>query len=262
MEPLGYYKWHWQAWRANRRVQRMTCLQKGIYRELLDECWADGSIPDDISALADIAGCTEQELTDAWQLLSKCFYEVTPGRLTNRKLEEQRTETDALRATRSRAGEAGGKQKLANAKQLSGTCHIEEREEKRKRVSPRDKRESVVHPFFGELKELIFRYYRSHNKVEPEWNGREAKELSSLLSANPDAPITHWKHCLVGRNDSEVNHAERPGKWIGNLSSYRNAVNAFNRPKAESTSSPKPIEQEIPVHIRAYAAAKAGGPLL
>lgn len=43
-EALPYYRWHWRDYRANRKVQRMTYIERGLYRELLDECWAEGFI--------------------------------------------------------------------------------------------------------------------------------------------------------------------------------------------------------------------------
>ena len=62
---LPYYKWFWQDWRANRKIQRMTYIEKGLYRELLDECWVEGFIPDDIEELADICGCPKEIMANA-----------------------------------------------------------------------------------------------------------------------------------------------------------------------------------------------------
>ena len=118
-EPLPYYKWYWRDWRGSRLVQRMTALQRGIYRELLDEQWKSGALLNDPEWLAEAAMCTVAELADAWQVLSICFPEVpdSDGRLlANPRLEAERTETDRLRVVRANAGRIGGK---ANAKQVS-----------------------------------------------------------------------------------------------------------------------------------------------
>lgn len=105
LTPLGYYKWHWQRFRANRRVQKMDYIARGLYRELLDEQWIDGSIPNDIEELADICGCSVETMREKWPSISKCFDVRKGGRLFNRMLENQRTEMDLVRIAQS----AGGK---------------------------------------------------------------------------------------------------------------------------------------------------------
>ncbi|WLT30074.1 DUF1376 domain-containing protein [Geothrix sp. PMB-07] len=143
MKALPYYKFYWQDWRASRTVQRMNYVERGLYRELLDECWVEGSIPSDHVELADICGCPEQVLTDAWQMLSKCFKDAGNGRLINLRLNEERTEHDQIRAAKAIAGRSGGLAKsnkvtplVADAKQLlaaASGCHIEEKEKKKKK---------------------------------------------------------------------------------------------------------------------------------
>lgn len=145
LRPLPYYKWHWQDWRANRTVQRMTYIERGIYRELLDECWSEGFIPSDLEKMADIVGCPVDVMTNAWQVLSKCFVDAGEGRLANERLNLERTSKDAERVSKAIAGQKGGQAKLLNskdneasAKQVLSTSHIEEkrREEKEKRKAP------------------------------------------------------------------------------------------------------------------------------
>ena len=130
---LPYYKWFWQDWRANRKIQRMTYIEKGLYRELLDECWVEGFIPDDIEELADICGCPKEIMANAWQVLSKCFEVFEDGKLVNQKLHSLRTEKDVERLKKSENGKKGGIAK-ASAKHLPSNSHIEEkrREEKKK----------------------------------------------------------------------------------------------------------------------------------
>lgn len=108
MDALPFYKWHWQDWRANRRVQRMPWKAKGPYRELLDEFWAEGSLPTEMSELADIVGCTVAELTELWVYIGPCW-EERDGRLYNAKMDEQRTATDKARVAMANGGFKGGK---------------------------------------------------------------------------------------------------------------------------------------------------------
>lgn len=147
--PLPYYKWLWQDWRSNRTVQRMGYVERGLYRELLDECWVEGSIPSDVAAMADICDCPVDVMATAWQVLAKCFI-LLDGRYHNEKLDSLRTERDAVRVKRVTAGRLGGIRKalnqnetVANASQVlgvAGVCHIEEerRVEKKEEHSPSD----------------------------------------------------------------------------------------------------------------------------
>ena len=150
MEPLPYYKWYFRDYRANRKVQRLSYIARGLYRELLDEQWDKGYIPDDLEELADICGCPKQVLEAEWQMLSKCFEELEPGKLVNRRLERERTENDKKRVNLSLAGKKGGigKQKLAKADKCQADAnesHIAEQskaEQEQSSDSPSDESRS------------------------------------------------------------------------------------------------------------------------
>jgi uncharacterized protein YdaU (DUF1376 family) len=125
-EPLPYYRWYWRDWRGSFAVQSMSALERGIYRELLDEQWRLGALENDIAWLARRARCTPDEMAVAWLTLSECFQEVegSGGELVrNERLESERSEADARRVKARISGAQGGKakanakQSLANAKQ-------------------------------------------------------------------------------------------------------------------------------------------------
>ena len=128
---LPYYKWFWQDWRANRKIQRMSYIERGLYRELLDECWVEGSIPNDIKELADICGCPENVMADAWQVLSSCFELLDDNTLINEKLHSLRTEKDVERLKKAENGKKGGLAK-AIGKQVPSNCHIEDKIKEKK----------------------------------------------------------------------------------------------------------------------------------
>lgn len=108
MDALPYYKWLWRDWRSNRRVQRMPWQAKGLYRELLDEFWAEGSLPTELTELADICGCGEEEMREWWPHIKPSWEEID-GRLYNAKMNEQRTAKDAERVAKAESGRIGGK---------------------------------------------------------------------------------------------------------------------------------------------------------
>src|SRR5208283_1933225 len=110
-DALPYYRWHWRDYRSDRKVQKMDYVERGLYRELLDECWSEGFIPDDIDELAEICGCPVEIIAKAWQKLSKCFEYISEGMLVNQRLNRERTERDANRARLVAVGRLGGKSK-------------------------------------------------------------------------------------------------------------------------------------------------------
>ena len=119
-KPLPYLRWYVSDYRASRRVQRLTWQERGIYRELLDECWIEGCIPDDVDRLAEIAGCPTGVMAEAWKQLRPMFTPIDgmDGMyLMNRRLEVERSEDDAYRVRMANAGRKGGLAKASKAKQ-------------------------------------------------------------------------------------------------------------------------------------------------
>lgn len=115
MEALPYYKWFWQKWRASREVQRMGYVARGLYRELLDEQWDKGGIPDDVNRLAAICDCPLEVMQNEWPKVAPHFQvQKKNGLLANGVLESMRTEHDTIRVNRQSAGKLGGIAKLNN----------------------------------------------------------------------------------------------------------------------------------------------------
>ena len=70
-------------------------------------------------------------------------------------------------------------------------------------------------------KEEVFAYYRAKNGNEdPDWDGREGKALAMFLSANPKLTAVGIRKLLEARFGSEVNHSDRPSKWLPSLKSF------------------------------------------
>lgn len=235
LAPLGYYKWHWQTWRANRKVQRMNYIERGLYRELLDECWAEGFIPDDIEKLADICGCPVDVLANAWQVLSKCFANAGNGFLYNERLEQERTDMDKTRANRARAGAAGGRAKASNGAASDGNCqanasnslanasksHIEEkrREENKKTLSSGDDRERIPYDSVFETYETVlcvYPYNRPRVKVRDDKRKSAIKKI--WAKSDKTKTIDWWREYFQAAtvNDHWMKgDKHKGGSWDG-----------------------------------------------
>lgn len=230
----------------------MGYIAKGLYRELLDEAWIEGSLPADMQSLAEICGCPVEVLIQAWPEVAPCF-EEHEGRLFNAKLENQRTEKDAERVKKANAGRSGAiaKMALANARQpqasasncleASGNCHIEEkrREEKSKEEQKPSRRQAASDPKkhsdvrYEPCKDLVFAAYRHKNNIDPPWEGREGQALAMLLRSWPQLRVEDFRRALGHWARSEVAHSDRPGIWIPKLSSFLGApIDRFNKPFA------------------------------
>lgn len=118
--PLPYYRWYVKDYRSSRRVQRMHFLARGLYRELLDECWEEGAVPDDVEALAEICGCPPDVMAQHWPDIRRGFQPQEPGSdwLISARLERERTVRDKERVVRAHAGRAGGLAKSRNEQVL------------------------------------------------------------------------------------------------------------------------------------------------
>jgi hypothetical protein len=147
IEPLSYYKWFWKDWRANRAVQRMHYIARGFYRELLDEQFAEGFIPDDIGMLAEICGCPQAVMKEYWPEIQPHFTDHTEGGLVHPKMESVRTELDASRVKNSRAartpkkGQSGGAQQSFPDFDGASTVHVHRQPEEKRRVEVEESRE-------------------------------------------------------------------------------------------------------------------------
>lgn len=65
---LSSYPWYIADWRNSETRLSLTLLQRGLYRELLDYCYLEGSLPDDRKRLLQIAGVTYESEADLDQI--------------------------------------------------------------------------------------------------------------------------------------------------------------------------------------------------
>jgi uncharacterized protein YdaU (DUF1376 family) len=102
-----WYPWYVADYRASRRVQSLSIVQRGIYRELLDECWVKGFISDDVVELARICAISVSLMERHWPAVRTLFVQVKGvdgGFLTSERLERERAQIDKRRAQAADAG--------------------------------------------------------------------------------------------------------------------------------------------------------------
>ena len=88
----------------------MTALERGIYRELLDEQFLSGPLPACERKLRMIARCDQDEWDQAREAVLEKFAEVD-GRLVNARMESERNEREEIRQKRVEASQKRWKKK-------------------------------------------------------------------------------------------------------------------------------------------------------
>jgi hypothetical protein len=98
----------------------------------------------------------------------------------------------------------------------------EEKEQKHSRAkSARGKKTEAAKSRHAEFKAAILAYWKSKNDgVEMPWGPAEGRNLEMWLRETPNTTIEQFTGYLRNRYRSEVNHTERPSRWIGNVTSF------------------------------------------
>lgn len=140
---LSWYRWFPNVFRQkSRKVRMMTFDQRACYRELLDECWNDGSIPDDPEVLARLVGFDPAKFsTEVWPVIRQCFHQLEDGQLANEFMDRERAQAVARLRNASDAAKKRWLQprpkSTLNASALLEHCegNAKRREDKRGEVS-------------------------------------------------------------------------------------------------------------------------------
>lgn len=81
----------------------MTAEQRGVYRDLLDICWDQGSLTTDETALRRLAMCEPKEWKRAWPVVRDRFFVAEDGQYHNAKVDEKRPEIISAKEDRSKS---------------------------------------------------------------------------------------------------------------------------------------------------------------
>ena len=110
---LHSYPWYVADWRGSETRLTLNSSAKYIFRELLDQMWIEGSIPDDMAAMARIAAVELKEFKAAWPSLEGKFL-IEGGRVTHWRVLEKRPKLQGWANSRVKGGVTGGTTKARN----------------------------------------------------------------------------------------------------------------------------------------------------
>lgn len=99
--PLSWYPWPPLDWKADRHFQRLSWAEKGLARELMDECYLARQIPAAAEALAEHLAADVQEVRDLLPRLMRWFVASEDGGLSCPWIENVRANQDQVRLRQS-----------------------------------------------------------------------------------------------------------------------------------------------------------------
>lgn len=123
-----YYEWSVNRWRASETRALLNSAGRGIYREILDLCYVQGSIPKDIATLAKQCDCEPSEIEAIWAIISRHFYQDKhdKNRLRNKFSEVKRKTFFAHMKTQKQNASNGGAAKSRKSNKISSSGSAQE----------------------------------------------------------------------------------------------------------------------------------------
>ena len=238
-------------WRKDMGVQSLSFHDRGVWFEMLmlmHDSERRGVLVLNGKAMSD------EMIARAIGLDNQMFNQTLTTLLTN-GVADREQETGAvinrrmvrdeyLRKIRANAGSKGGNPVLLNqipttlvnqipttpVKQKptpssSSSSSLSIKKPSRKPKASSDTRHQV-------FKEAIQRYWDSKNQgLEMPWGPQEGKQLGMWLGQAPNTTIEQFTAFLRNRFKSEVNHTERPSRWIGSVTGYgAGPLDRFGKP--------------------------------
>ena len=117
------YPWYLEDWRNSGTRLNLTLEERGLYRELLDFCYIERSLPTDERMLARIANCSDDEFQRAWPRVKIQFNEAD-GRLIHQKVEQVLAKLDGYREQRRQAGRLSGESRRNKTNERSSPVQV------------------------------------------------------------------------------------------------------------------------------------------
>lgn len=118
-EKSPAYQWYVKDWRSSAATMRMSMSQRGVYREMLDQQWEDGSLPDDAQGVADLIATSDgqvAEVLEAWPVVRRKFVSREDGTILNARLEQARRAWRRFRNEKVKAGKSRAAQGIRDEK--------------------------------------------------------------------------------------------------------------------------------------------------
>ncbi len=204
---IHYYDWRLSAWAMSETRDRLNAAGRGIYRELLDHCYAQGSFPSDVDWICRKCACTLAEYEAVWPIISRHFPKGRQDGYRKNIIADMFRKKTFAYLTKQIDAKKGKKKKPFESETDFGFNSAKNGE----------KREPVT------AREIIEMHKLGQTEVEPsimrarvngtEGNEREGNETQRNGTAAADAPSSRfpewWEIWARVRGTNHRHHAEQ-----------------------------------------------------
>jgi hypothetical protein len=99
----------------------------------------------------------------------------------------------------------------------------------------------------AEFKAAILQYWQARNPgVEMPWGPAEGRNLEMWLRESPTTTVEQFTGYLRHRFRSQINHVERPSRWIGSITNFAaGPIDRFGKPLAGGTNGKPGLTESI-----------------
>jgi uncharacterized protein YdaU (DUF1376 family) len=219
----------------------LTTEEHGAYLLLMFHYWRKGPLPADESRLGSIAGITGDAWSNAWAMLKQFFVAGEDGRLHHKRIDHELKEAGEKRQKSTERAEKAARARWENApsnaqaspQALLKECPSPSPIPIKKQKPSSEPEEGSLHVRCRALIHAYWHEFHPEDETAP-WGPGEAKQLKSLLAANPGLTEDWFKRLLEYRARSDVNLSQRPMEWLAKLTDFkRGPLNKFKQPKGE-----------------------------
>lgn len=119
---IASYPWYIEDWRGSQARINLNLEERALYRELLDFCYIERSLPTNERALARIANCSDDEFGRAWPNVQLLFNRRN-DRYHHEKVDQVLAKLDGYREQKSIAGRASGERRRNGKRTQTPTKH-------------------------------------------------------------------------------------------------------------------------------------------
>jgi len=226
LSEVHFYQWYVSRWLGSTAHDELDATGRGIYREMLDACYTQGSVTSDPEILCRKCACTREELNSRWPLIVKHFVKDghTPERLRNKIADTVRASFFEHVSLQRANGALGGRRKPSdtNDMQSGGFLNGEpkgnppltfgESQERRKEKGERrkEKKESAELPTLADRFHEWIALYPNATKIETAcraWLSLiDSGEITDDTIAEVFAGLERYKRSTAWAKDG--------GRWI------------------------------------------------
>lgn len=119
---IASYPWYIEDWRGSQSRINLNLEERALYRELLDFCYIERSLPTNERSLARIANCSDDEFSRAWPNVQLLFNRLN-DRYHHPKVDQVLAKLDGYREQKSLAGRASGERRRNGKRTQTPTRH-------------------------------------------------------------------------------------------------------------------------------------------